>query len=126
MENKQTNKRKEERRKYRKKTVKLKAELTQSFSTFAEPGAVSFTLSQPADSAQTLQLSVVCPEETQRNGDIVNFTYRYYSTVEASGAEEPEVCQKKNWGEREREREREREERGGGGWGGGLFKWCMN
>ena len=46
-----------------------------------EPEAVqSFNISQPSDTAQTLELKVICPEERRRNGHITKFTYT--STVE--------------------------------------------
>ena len=52
-----------------------------SFIICPEPGAVqNFTINQPADTAQRLELNVICPEERRRNGLITEFTYR--STVE--------------------------------------------
>ena len=43
---------------------------------FSEPGAVrNFTISQPLDTAQRLDLIVICPEERERNGPITKFTY---------------------------------------------------
>ena len=43
---------------------------------FSEPGAVrNFTISQPPDTAQRLDLIVICPEERERNGPITKFTY---------------------------------------------------
>ena len=45
------------------------------------PGEVrTFAISQPPDTAERLDLVVVCPEERQRNGPIAKFTYT--STVD--------------------------------------------
>ncbi|XP_076445477.1 uncharacterized protein LOC143283186 [Babylonia areolata] len=54
------------------------------FSSSSEPEEVSFTITQPPDSARTVILTASCPEEKKRNGPITSISYN--ATVTGQGA----------------------------------------